>query len=272
MIVRSDSPLRRLPASLNRKQMLFLDGIRVAAEIVDLTYTRLVETLLRLADTDSADSGRGIAIISAIQDTWSIIDSVHRLCSLLRRMPYLKQKAPGLQVFYRLTTTVEELRHMVQHLDSEINNLVRQGVPVWGTIQWLVLVNPTRHLIRACTIVAGSLFNATHPMQNPSGKGLRAIVDHVILTSGSTSVNLSDIFFAVGKLVESLERSLEPQFGDLPRHGSDMVVMMDMEPVIEQETITPTTPEPSVQREPAAEGAKLPDSESTPNHSMEPTR
>lgn len=247
MIIRSDSPLRRLPVSLNRKQMLFLDGIRIAAEIVDLTYSRLVETLCRLADKDSAASRRNSTIISAIQDTWSIIDSVHRLRSLLQHMPYLKQKASGLQVFYRATSNVEKLRNIVQHLDSEIDNLVLRNEPVWGTIQWLVLVDPARLLIRACTIVVGSLFDATHPMQNPSGKGLRATVDHVILTAGSTSVNLSGVFFAVEKLVKNLERSLELKFGDLPRHGSDMVAMMDIEPVIEQETTTLSTIEPLIQ-------------------------
>jgi hypothetical protein len=35
----------------------------------------------------------------------------------------MKQKAPGLQLFYHAATNVEALRNIVQHLDSEIDTL-----------------------------------------------------------------------------------------------------------------------------------------------------
>ncbi len=242
-IIRDDSPLRRLPGQLKRKQTLFLDGIRVAAEVMDSAYSRLSETLLDLSGRDSAihlacrDSASAVregAIITAVQDAWTIVDSVHRLRCLLRRMPGVKQKAPGRQTFYRATSTIEALRNAVQHLDSEIDNLVKLGVPLWGTIQWLVLVDPATRLVRSCTIVAGTIFGAIHPVQTPIGKRMRGTVDQVILTAGGTSVNLSDVVFEVGKMVEGLERSLEQQFGNLPKHGSDMLIMVDMEPATDQ--------------------------------------
>src|SRR6266550_1409307 len=138
MIVRTDSPLRQLPASLNRKQTLFLDGVRVAADSVDLAYSRLTNTLGRLATGAGVDPMLAMEIAQAVQDVWSIVDSTHRLRALFARMPGVKQRGPCLQAFYRATADIKTLRHVVQHLDSEIDNLVKLGVPLWGTIHWLV--------------------------------------------------------------------------------------------------------------------------------------
>src|SRR5262249_43125210 len=135
MIVRPDSPLRRLPHALDRKQILFLNSIRVAAEIVDMTYARLEEVLLRLAKTDATTGGQGIPIIPAFQDSWSMIDSVNRLCCLLRRMRRMKQKAPGLQLFYHAPTNVEALHNIVQHLDSESDSLFSPPRP-FPCVSW----------------------------------------------------------------------------------------------------------------------------------------
>ncbi len=49
LIVGEESPLRQLPADLNCKQTLFLDGIRYSVEMADLAHARLRDTLLRLA-------------------------------------------------------------------------------------------------------------------------------------------------------------------------------------------------------------------------------
>jgi hypothetical protein len=49
MIIDDNSPLRRLPGELNRKQALFLDGIRYSVEIAYLSHTRLRQTLFELA-------------------------------------------------------------------------------------------------------------------------------------------------------------------------------------------------------------------------------
>ena len=51
-IIRTDSVLRQLPVGLDRKQALFLDGIRHAAEIMSLAYSRLTTTLTRIAQSD----------------------------------------------------------------------------------------------------------------------------------------------------------------------------------------------------------------------------
>ena len=41
MIIDEGSPFRRLPSELDRRQALFLDGIRYSVEMADLAHTRL---------------------------------------------------------------------------------------------------------------------------------------------------------------------------------------------------------------------------------------
>lgn len=84
MIISDGSPLRRLPSELDRRQALFLDGIRYSVEMADLAYTRLRQTLFNLAE----QRGSGTSLdhwlfVSAVQDAWSLIDSLHRLRGLL---------------------------------------------------------------------------------------------------------------------------------------------------------------------------------------------
>lgn len=52
----SDSPLKRIPAKLAKRQVLFLNGIRHAAEIRMLSYSRLTDTLFKLAFSRSRPS------------------------------------------------------------------------------------------------------------------------------------------------------------------------------------------------------------------------
>lgn len=235
MLVTADSPLRRLPIGLDREQTLFLDGIRVSAEMLDLAYSRQVETLLRLAEPDRAQDDRAIGVVSALQDAWSVVDCTHRLRSLFRRIPRVKKKAPTIQVFNRATPDAEALRHIIQHLDSEIPKILRLGVPAWGTLQWLVLLDRTKFRMRTCTIAARTAFDAEHPVQNPAGKTMRATIDHVLLTAGGISLDLSDVFYEVTKVVRMVEKTLAERFAQLPTYGSDMVTTLEIEFAAEDE-------------------------------------
>lgn len=72
MLVGDDSPLRRLPMEMPRRQVLFFDGIRMAFEMFDLPFARLRGTLAALAEDATQQEG---AIASAMQDAWSVVDS-----------------------------------------------------------------------------------------------------------------------------------------------------------------------------------------------------
>jgi hypothetical protein len=66
-VLDSDSPLRRLPTSLNLEQKLYLEGIRYAVETIDLSYRRLLTALSRLGMIQSDQSD----LVPAFSDAWT---------------------------------------------------------------------------------------------------------------------------------------------------------------------------------------------------------
>lgn len=134
MIIGPSSPLRLLPAGLDRSQMLFFDGIRVGIEMAELAYGRLKAQLHQIAILGPRSEEWDKLVSICFVDAWSIVDAFFRLRSLLHRFPGLRQRTPFLQVFLRQLEPVKELRHAIQHVDERIDELARCNQSVWGTL------------------------------------------------------------------------------------------------------------------------------------------
>lgn len=225
MIIESNSPLLRIPPQLNRRQTLFLDGIRFSIEMADLAHSRLRETLYYLA-VNCPNAADHLKFISALQDAWSIVDSVHRLRGLLNHAPGFKQKAPGQNLFMRKTAEIEDLRNVVQHLNEKIDRtVIPQQVPLMGVLSWLAVVDPEQRVSKSCALVAGTMYDKqNHAFVNPAGKKVSLPVDLITLTASGHSACLSKVMEYVAALAAELEEQLESQFTDLPPAGADMVM------------------------------------------------
>jgi len=231
LLISDESPLRRLPSVLNREQTFFLDGIRYCLEIIDLSYERLQTNLLSITNSFiKKDSQHNyLNFISAFQDAWSFIDSVYRLQGLLKHCPGIKQKAPGMILFYKETITVEDLRHIFQHLNTEMTKFIQKELPVFGVITWLSMFNLDS--CHSCVIVAGTLIQKTsHYILNPAGKKISPPVDHITLTAGGYTINLSSVFNKISKLTRSIEEQLREKFKDLPTAGADLSICLELKP------------------------------------------
>lgn len=80
MLFASDSALTRLPQSMPAAEVLQLDAMRYAAEMVELSFTRLRESLTAISGEDDEQKHRRISI-QVLTDAWAIIDSTDRLRS-----------------------------------------------------------------------------------------------------------------------------------------------------------------------------------------------
>ena len=136
-LVPFESPLRRVPVELDRRTVLYFDGIRYCFHIFDLTCARLTESLRTLSSGDQASALLADRIAAAIADAWTLIDVTHRLRELLSQAPRLKKSSPELQVFLRCTEAVEGLRHFYQHFRTGIDQFAVAGAPLWGSLSWV---------------------------------------------------------------------------------------------------------------------------------------
>lgn len=189
------------------KKALFHDGVYYSVKMTFKTYNDLVERLHELAKFQFQDP-TSFAECS-ITDAWSIIDSLYRLRKLLEGTPDLKQKSPQLQLFYRQTKTLKNLRDSFQHLDEYLHKYVPYKIPAWGRLSWIYPVGQNRY--KACMIAPGDIQPDWKLMPSHMGKKMRSSVDFITLTT-SNSICITHMIDALEALIPWLNAQLDNNF------------------------------------------------------------
>ena len=231
-ILASHSPLSRLPLNMEPTQRAFLDGIRIAIEMVDISYVRLCATLYSLTMKTikkvltTEQPGQNIA--GAMLDAWAIVDSIHRLRELVDRLPQMKRKKPSYLLFREKTSKVHDLRNCVQHLKKEILRLVKENEPVWGRLSWFTVTSRIPPAGFFCMAISGTITPGKHPPFGPLQRVVHVPVDLVTLHAYGINLDISGCMDAVNTLAKGFEEKLGPQFEGLPCGGADFVVAQNI--------------------------------------------
>jgi hypothetical protein len=220
-LIGPESPLRRVPANLDLRQMLFIDAIRYSIEMSERAYTHLCDTLLVLPAQEP--ESQSPFFVAAMQDAWTMVDAGHRLHELLDAMPGVKKKDPETQLIQRKLTTLKDMRHGVQHLRGEIDHLIELREPVWGSITWLLTESEPE--FRLFTMVPGTVRSMDRLGAMPPPRGpTRAPIDEVTLHAFESKADLSDVFYSMSRFTKGLEEVLTKQFAGHPTQGADLLV------------------------------------------------
>ena len=123
-MIDQDSPLRQLPHGLSAKQIVFLDALRVSAEIAGQAYDDLLGELRLLGK--EADPDRPRNFVRVIRHTWTFVDAVHRFRVVLQQTPGITHN-DVYELFTRRTKTVTEMRDKAQHLDENLAGIARRS-------------------------------------------------------------------------------------------------------------------------------------------------
>ena len=197
-LVPKDSPLRRVPSTIDRQTVLFLDGIRYSLQIFDLAQRRLARALDTVAKLRNEPDALGDLIVEAASDAWTMIDSIHRLRELVQQVPGLKKNQPELQLFLRQTHQVEKLRHFFQHFRKGIHAFTKRGTPLWGTLSWPTR-DPETGILEDHIIIPGSWFHGERVGGTVFDVQEGRYVERVALQAGPERIDLVD-------LIEHVER------------------------------------------------------------------
>ena len=204
-LILPDSPLIRLPETLQPIQASFFDAVRLCAQFIDLAYTRVENALTQL----TPEHDRTLAIgPAAIMDTWAIVDAVHRLRALVAGLPGYRNRAPGKRLFLSQTKDVEQLRNSFQHLVGDLPTLTQADAPVLGSLTWLRPVDIEQRTFSVWTFSPGRLrsIDATSVVQLPNE--VPTELTQIELWLGHKSVNISKLRASVAEIVCALEKSL----------------------------------------------------------------
>jgi hypothetical protein len=209
--------------------MLFFDGMRVAMEMADLSYGRLAASLRELALNEQlTEASEGAAKIAATNDAWNFIDSVNRLRVLADRCPGLQKGSTLYKRFSHAIAGIKDLRNFAQHLNTGVSELALVDLPVWGTLNWITVVDASTNLVRWSTIVLGSLFASSHPVVSLAGRTSFRELEAITLRAGGHSVVLSDIPHAMELLLRSVEEGLRQTTVGAHTLRSDFLVKADV--------------------------------------------
>lgn len=207
-MISDSSILYRLPPQLDRKQALFLDGIRHAAEIADIAHSRLQAALTKIALQDGAMSSRIYA--AAFLDAWSLVDTVDRFRLLWKLMPSADFSAPQdkQHAFEVAADHLRKLRNVADHLAQRADYVVARNGTALGSLSWFTITDVEAYQGLLCVLVPGTAQVGSHAASAPAGKAVTFPSGHIQLSAGEHRANLSEAFACMAERVRALERGL----------------------------------------------------------------
>lgn len=205
-----DTMLRRLPAEIDPKQALFIDGIRHAVEIIDLAYGRLRNTLTCIATEDASKLDLPTVSAHAFLDAWAMVDAVDRFRMLCQQMPGAKQTLPTPDAVPLNTVTqpFRDLRNVADHLSTRADFVVSRGGAALGTLSWFTGSKADPLTGWMCSLRPGTIRQAQKQKGEPVTMTLDWPTDQICLSAGGYTANLSSVLPHIAIRVERLETSV----------------------------------------------------------------
>jgi len=242
-LIPNDSPLRRVPTKLDRRTILYLDGVRFSFESFDLASLRLATTLDQLARLRDDNTDLNSLIVSATTDAWSMIDAAHRLRELLQQLPGLKKNQPELQLFLRRTAPVEDLRHFFQHFRTEIQAFAeRSNMPLCETLSW-AWTDPANGQLENHTIIPGTYFERAEVSTCTFDTQRFKFVERVLLNAGPCKLDLADLNEHVQNFCAWYLAWFLHSFENLDHSAADVHLKLRVRPVIRSDPDPPVAPD-----------------------------
>lgn len=237
-ILSQDSILRKVPAALNPKQILFIDGIRHAVEIIDLAYERLMETLTYAALHPPSSSQLPKVSTTAFLDAWAIVDAIDRFKMLYQQMPGIsfEPKEQGVETLQEAAQPFRDLRNIADHLAQRADFVVARNGSALGILTWMTgfKVEPTT--IWHCSLRPGTVREKPELNKEPFTAAFNWPTDQITLSAGGYEGNISEFLLHIERRIKHFEKELEREFSlpALASHGaaSDVFIRKAYSPVI----------------------------------------
>jgi len=231
VMLSADSPLRRLPVDLPRRQVMFTDALRLSAEMAAISFQNLKDLLKTLVVEKRRDGVKGVAV-EAIVHAYGVVDAANRFREVLRSFPGLKQNAV-FQLFIRQTAAVESLRDVIQHLNGELRSIGEQQSAPLGTITWLGPSPNEESPPTAWILQPGSFYRGQvtfGPMMDLEARIPLGEISQVHLVTSGVRVDLSDAVERIRIMITSLEPSVREHASGKELLGSDVLMHFALTP------------------------------------------
>lgn len=166
--------------------------------MIDFAYGRLQKNLSAISDSKRDVPVQRESITASFLDGWVIIDAIDRMRGLLR---FLTDKDPSnpadIHRFLDESSGVRDIRNVTDHLAQRVDYVIANDSAALGILNWLTYRVGEKHAT-IYVLVPGTITNVETKQLNPYGKMVSPGVNHITLSAGEYSVNISE---QVGKVI-----------------------------------------------------------------------
>lgn len=212
----TDSPLLNIPATLVKRQAIFLDGLRQHAQIAIYAYTRLCKSLSELSFASANNQKYPHEFTGIFLDAWACVEAIDRFRQLWHLQP-ASETIPGefspIIVSEKLQS-IRDLRNVSAHVAQKIDQIASLNSSVSGLIRWITMLSKEPVVANTYFIRPGIIFgDLKTQLLLPVGE---TIFTHetgsVMLQAGTHEANLSQAYMTICKTVDFAEQHLRSQF------------------------------------------------------------
>ena len=211
-MIKPNSPLLRIPANIDRAQSIVLDGVRHAAEITDLAYSRLCASLVLVQERWEA--GEPISASEPLMYAWSMVDAIYRFMALRNARPLVRPPSLGGHSDHENDplADIKRVRDVNDHPHNKLQQVVASRGAAIGALNWLRFREGPEPRPCSCALVPGSTAIGTRiALHALPVDGSFASVDRIVLRAGGHVADLSAALRHLELEVAEIERHLEPQ-------------------------------------------------------------
>ena len=215
-MITHDSPFRRIPKNLDRKQAFFIDGIRHAAEICELSYNRLTLGLYALSQK-AADSVPEPTFAQYFLDAWAFVDAADRLRCLWAMQPNAESLPSPVDptTLRAALEDVRAVRNVSDHIAQKADQAVSLNAPALAMLAWVSLISESPIRAKTCVIRPGFAQGSVKTHFPFPAAGTYAMVNHcteVRIHAGKEVANLTKARETLVSVVEYAEETLRLEF------------------------------------------------------------
>ncbi len=218
MKIDKNSPFYKIPVNLEPKQIAILNAIRYATNLSFISWNQLNTVLLQISKSKAIDEEK----YYAFSYTWSIVDSLDRLNSLISKF------INGLNNPFDTVPNLRLLRNTLHHSYDRIDASLQIKYPIMGTLDWVYSEEYPLTMVYCYKLASGNAAaNFEFESINPVGKQITLPIGLVTLTSiimdtstkpsepKPASIDLSQLMMNVEAYIKNLEKNLQNELAGL---------------------------------------------------------
>jgi hypothetical protein len=212
----ANSPLLNIPATLVKRQAIFLDGLRQHAQIAIYAYTRLCKSLSEIAFARAKNLETHHEFTGIFLDTWACVEAIDRFRQLWHLQPAAEtipeEFAPKL--INEKLDSVRNLRNVSAHIAQKIDQIAALNSSISGTIRWVTVISSEPMIINTYFIRPGIIHDSiATQFLSPAGETLFTHnTGSIFLNAGKHEGDLSQAYSLICSIVAFAEQHLISQF------------------------------------------------------------